>query len=184
MRALSRSRSKRASSSALKQRSLPFCMTGLVEAPKTLLALRWAKTTKRVSVCMADPPSLAMHRTKRAANPSGSTGIGRAQLAGVRQVDRRGGPFYGPANFAGGLCQRAAPPRFQPRWMACYEDQEFTEGLAQAPSEQPRGAPPRAPLRHKQDQPALQGAPGLVLSWGFPPNCFDANRVGPVRFPS
>jgi len=36
----------------------------------------------------------------------------RALLAGIRQVDRGGGPFYGPANFAGGLCQRAAPPCF------------------------------------------------------------------------
>ena len=47
---------------------------------------------------------------------------------------------------------------------ASHEDQEFAQSLAQAPSQQPRGTPPRAPLRHQQDQPPVQGAPGLGSS--------------------
>ena len=49
----------------------------------------------------------------------GAGGLVRAPLTGRRQVDRRGGPFYGPANLRAVLDQRAAPPRFQPNgWLA------------------------------------------------------------------
>src|SRR6185312_11460500 len=101
-------------------------------------------------------------------NPSG-VGSGLAGFAErisspLQDVDRDCGPFYGPHNLAGGRIVRAAPRIFSARrWMDCHEDQEFAASAPQSPSQQPRGQAPWAALRHQQDQPPLQGPPGLKL---------------------
>src|SRR5579885_2045120 len=63
--------------------------------------------------------------------------------------------------------------------MDCHEDQEFTASAPQSPSQQPRGQAAWAALRDQQDQPALQGPPGVV-----PMNSrqsFGLKRIGAVR---
>jgi hypothetical protein len=76
-------------------------------------------------------------------------------------VDRALCPSYGPPGSPAGLLP---PPRGARSLLNCcwkHEDQEFTQGVAQAPSQQPCGSAAWTPLRHQQDQPAFQGAAGL-----------------------
>src|SRR5512144_502340 len=45
-----------------------------------------------------------------------------------------------------------------------HEDSQFIEVAESAPPGLPRHPPPRPDLRHQQDEPPLQGAPGLSLT--------------------
>ena len=56
-----------------------------------------------------------------------------------------------------------APTIFHPS-RGGHEGPEFAEVPALAPPQQPRRAPQGPRLRHQQDQPPFQGAPGLVTA--------------------
>src|SRR5581483_9677463 len=73
----------------------------------------------------------------------------------------------------------AAALVFRPGWMDCHEDQELAASASQSPSQQPRRQEARAALRHQQDQPPLQGPPG-VIPMGLRQS-FGLKRIGALR---